>query len=51
MDEWLTSEDILNEDISFLLDLMEWKTGVTINPQCSALCIHVRSGMTNLNDG
>ena len=23
MDEWLTSEDILNEDISFLLDLME----------------------------
>jgi len=23
MDEWLTSEDILNEDISYLLDLME----------------------------
>lgn len=23
LDEWLTSEDILNEDISFLLDLME----------------------------
>ena len=49
IDEWPSSEDTLNENISFQLDLMNDRSDY--NPHCSVPCIHVRGGKTNSNGG